>query len=175
MIPNAPKHYETHKNMSVGSNGVDRVRSLQQILTRLRGTKFCINCTSSPHFALNLRNIPNAPKHYETQQNLNLGTNGMDWVRSLRKKLQCDFVARTFALSAPIHPVLHQVCSYEMIPNAPKHYETHQNMSLGSNGVDRVRSLRKITTWLRGMNFCINCTSSPRLAPSFMKLWNDPK
>ena len=77
-IPNAPKDYETHKNMSVGCDGVDRVRSLQQILTRLRGTKFCINCTSSPHFALNLRNIPNAPKHNETHQNLNLGTNGMD-------------------------------------------------------------------------------------------------
>ena len=28
--------------------------------------------------------------------------------------------------------------SYEMIPNAPKHYEMHQNMSLGSNGVDQV-------------------------------------
>ena len=91
------------------------------------------------------------------------------------KKLQCDFVARTFALSAPIHPVLHQVCSYEMIPNAPKHCETHESMSLGSNRVDRVSSLRKITTWLRGTNFCINCTSSPRFAPSFIKLWNDPK
>ena len=93
----------------------------------------------------------------------------------LAKKWQCDFVARTFALSAPIHPVLQQVCSYKMIPNAPKHYETHQNMSLGSNGVDRVRSLRKITTWLCGTNFCINCTSSPRFAPSFMQLRNDPK
>ena len=31
---------------------------------------------------------------------------------------------------------------------------THQNMNLGSNGVDRVRSLRKIPTRLRGMNFC---------------------
>jgi len=27
-----------------------------------------------------------------------------------------------------------------MIPNAPKHYETNQNMSLWSNGVDWVRS-----------------------------------
>ena len=91
------------------------------------------------------------------------------------KKLQCDFVARTFALSAPVHPVLHQVCSYETIPNAPKHYETHQNMSLGSNGVDQVCSLRKITTWLRGTNFCINCTSSHRFAPSFMQLRNHNK
>ena len=51
------------------------------------------------------------------------------------------FVARTFALIAPIHTVLHRLsCSYEMIPNAPKHYATHQNMSLGSNGVDWVCS-----------------------------------
>ena len=100
----------------------------------------------------------------------------MEWIGCVcGEKSRHDFVARTFALSAPIHPVLHQVCSYKMIPNAPKHYETHQNMSLGSNGVDRVRSLQKITTWLRGTNFCINCTSLPRFAPSFMQLWNDNK
>ena len=92
----------------------------------------------------NYETIPNAPKHYETHQNMSLGSNGVDHVSSLRK-IQCDFVARTFALIAPVHPVLHQVsCSYEMIPNAPKYYETHQNISLGSNGVDWVRSLRKI-------------------------------
>ena len=54
-------------------------------------------------------------------------------------------MARTFALIEPVQYVLQQVsCSYEMIPNAPKHYEMHQKMSLGSNGVDQVRSLRKI-------------------------------
>ena len=61
------------------------------------------------------------------------------------QKLQRDFVARTFALIAPVHPVLHRVsCSYEMIPIAPKHYETHQNMSLRSNVVDQVHSLQKL-------------------------------
>ena len=65
-------------------------------------------------------------------------------------------MARTFTLNAPVHPVLHRVsCSYEMITNAPKHYETHQNMSLGSNGVDQVRWLRTITTRFRGTNFCL--------------------
>ena len=60
--------------------------------------------------------------------------------------VQRDFVVRTFALIAPVHPVLYRdSCSYEMIPNVPEHYERHQNMSLGSNGVDQVRSLRKIT------------------------------
>ena len=96
------------------------------------------------------------------------------WVHC--KKSRRDFVARTFALIAPVHPVLHRVwCSYERIPNAPKHYATHQNMSLESNGADWVRSLRKIPIWLHGTNFCINCTSSPRFAPSLMQLWNDPK
>ena len=119
--------------------------------------------------------IPNAPKHYGTHKNMSLGSNGVDWVHSLQKSRR-DFVARTFALIAPIHPVLHRVsCSYETIQNAPKHYVSHQNMSLGSNGVGQVRLLGKIITWLRGTNFCINCTSSPRFTPSFMQLRNDPK
>ena len=92
------------------------------------------------------------------------------------EKSWCDFRARTFVLIAPVHPVLHWVsCSYEMIPNAPKHYTTHQNMRLGSNGGDWVRSLWKIPTWLRGSNFCFNCTSSLCFASSLMQLWNDPK
>ena len=73
----------------------------------------------------------------------------MGWIECVRcKKLQRDFVAQTFALIAPVHPVLHRVtCSYETIQNAPKHYETHQNtMSLRSNVVDQVHSLQKITT-----------------------------
>ena len=189
----------------------------KKITTRLHGTNFCINCTSSPCFApsfMQLRNdpkctqtlwnapkhefraqwgglgrslrklqrdfvartyvliapvqyvlqqvscsyemIPNAPKYYKTYRNITLGSNGVDRVRPLRK-FRCDFVAQTFDLIARVHPVLHRVsCGYEMIPNAPKHYETHQNMSLWSNGVDQVRLLRKITTWLRGTNFRIN-------------------
>src|SRR6185503_7325420 len=48
----------------------------------------------------------------------------------------------------------------------------HQNISLASNGVDRVCSLRKIPTQLRGTNFC---TSSARFAPSFVRQPNRPK
>ena len=88
--------------------------------------------------------VPNAPKHYETHQNMSLGSNGVNQVRSLQK-IQCDFVARNFVLIEPVQYVLKQVlCSYGTIPNAPKYYETHRNISLGSNGVDWVRSLRKI-------------------------------
>ena len=99
----------------------------------------------------------------------------MDWMRSLQK-IPVDFVARAFVLMAPVHPILHRVsCSYETITNAHKHYTMNQNMSLWSNGVDWMRSLWKIPTWLRGTNFCINCTTSPYFASSFMELWNDPK
>ena len=87
--------------------------------------------------------IPNAPKYYETDRNISLGSNGLDWVRFCEISRR-DFMARTFALIAQVHPFLHRVsCSYEVNPNAHKHYEMHQKMSLGSNGVDWVRSLRK--------------------------------
>ena len=88
--------------------------------------------------------IPNTPKHHATYQNMSLGSNGLDCCVSCKNSRR-DFVARTFALIALVHTILHRVsCSYEMIPNASKHYATHQNMSLGSNGADWVRSLRKI-------------------------------
>jgi hypothetical protein len=110
-IQNAPKHYKTHQYLSLGSNGVGRVHSLRKIPKRLHGTNLCINCTSSTHF--------------------------------------------------------HRVsCSNEILPYAPKHYETHQNMSLGSNGVDRFRSLQKIPMRLRGTKFCISCTSSASFVSS---------
>ena len=115
------------------------------------------------------------PKHYETYQNKSLGSNGEDWVCSCEKS-RCDFVAWTFALIAPVHSILHRVWwSYEMIPNAPRHYTTDQNMNLGSNRVDWVRLWRKIPTWLRGTNFCFNCNSTLCFASSFMRLRNDPK
>jgi hypothetical protein len=99
------------------------------------------------------------------------------WIGCVRcKKSWHVFVARTFVIIALVHPVLHWVsCSYETIPNASKHYETDQNMSLGSNGVVQVHSLQKMTTWLHGTNFSINCTSSLCFASSFMQLQNNPK
>ena len=101
----------------------------------------------------------------------------MGWIGCVRcEKSRRDFVARAFALIALVHPVFHRVsCGYETIPNTPKHYATHQNMSLRSNGVDWVRSVQKIPAWLRGTYFCINCTSSHYFASSLMQLWNDPK
>ena len=117
-IIDEPKHYETYQNMSLGSNGVDWVRLLRKIPTWLRGTYFCINCTSSHCFAPSFMQLRNDPKCTQT------------------------------------------LCN-------------NQNMSLRSIGVDWVRSLQKIRTWLHGTNFCINCTSSHRFEPSFMQLRND--
>ena len=113
--------------------------------------------------------IPNATKHCETDRNISLGSNRVDWVCSLWKN-------PTWLRGTNFCIVLYRVwCSYEIIPNAPKYCETDRNISLGSARVDWIRSLRKIPTWLRGPNFCINCTSSPNFAPTFMQLRNDPK
>ena len=91
-------------------------------------------------------------------------------------------MARTFALIALVHPVSQQVCSYETIPNAPKHYETHQNMSLESNGVDRVRLLWKIPMWLCGTNFwtslaffALSVVTQPNYPKYTQIVWNAPK
>ena len=102
-------------------------------------------------------------------QNVSLMSNGVDWVRSLQK-FRCDFMARTFAL---VWPVLHRVswCN-QTAPNAPKLYKTHQNVSLGSNGLDRVCSLWKISTRLCGTNFC---TSSAHFTSSFVRPPNGPE
>ena len=80
----------------------------------------------------------------------------MGWIGCVRcENIRRDFVAQIFALIAPVQPILHRVlCSNEMVPNAPKHYETQQKFSLGSNVVDQVRSLRKILAQLRGSNIC---------------------
>ena len=113
--------------------------------------------------------LPNAPKHYDTHTNMSLVSNGsIGCVRC--EKFWCDFMAQTTALIAPVQPVLLRVsCSNETLPNAPKHYETQTNMSLGSNGEDWVCSLRKILMRLHGTNLCINSTSSARFASSFMQ------
>ena len=60
---------------------------------------------------------------------MSLGSNGVGRVHSLRK-IPKRRHGTTCALIAPVQPVLHRVsCSNEILPNAPKHYERHQNMS----------------------------------------------
>ena len=94
----------------------------------------------------------------------------MGWIGCVHcEKFRCKFIAQTCALIAPVQPILHRVsCSNETLPSAPKHYETHKNMSLGSNWVDRVCSLRKIPMRLHATNLCINSTISAHFASSFV-------
>ena len=170
-IPNAPKHYETHQNMSLGSNGVDQVCSLRKIQCDFVARTFVLIEIVQyvlKQVSCSYGTILNAPKYYETHRNISLGSNGVDWMHSLRK-IPTWLRGTNFCINCSSSPYF--APSFMQLRNDRKciqHYETHQNMSLGSNGVDRVRSLRKITTCLRGTNFCINCTSSPRFAPSFM-------
>src|SRR6185312_1584953 len=95
------------------------------------------------------------------------------------EKFRCDFMAQTCALIAPFQPVLHRVSSInETIQNAPKHYEMHQIMSLGSNGVDRVRSLPKISMRLRAQTFALIAPVHPvlhRVSCSNETIQNAPK
>jgi len=70
--------------MSLGSNVMDRARSLQKILTRLCGTNFCINMVLQ--VSRSDETVPNAPKQYK-----------MMCTGSVRcENLKRDFVARTF-------------------------------------------------------------------------------
>src|SRR6185503_2738708 len=98
----------------------------------------------------------------------------MGWIGCVCcEKFSCDFMARTSALIALVQPILHRVlCSNETLPNAPKYNVMNQNVSLGSNRVDRVRSLRKILMRLRGTNFG---TSYTCFAPSSVRQPNGPK
>ena len=59
-----------------------------------------------------------------------------------------------------------------MVSNAPKLYGTQQNVSLVSYKVDRVHSLPKILTRVRGTNFC---TSLSPFALSFVRQPNGPE
>ena len=104
-VPNAPKWYEMHQNISLGSNGVDRVPSLQKIPTR--------------------QTAPNAPKWYKTHQNIILGSNGVDRVRSLRNiptRLRGTNFCTSSARFAPtfVRQPNGLECT-QMVQNAPKH------------------------------------------------------
>ena len=111
--------------------------------------------------------MPNTLKWYEMHQNISLGLNGVDRVLSLRKIPTRLHGSNFCTCSARF------ASSFVRQPNdCTQIVRTHQNLSLGSHGVDRVPSLRKNPTRLRGTNFC---TSSSRFAPSFVRQSNGPE
>ena len=160
-----------HQNMSLGSNGVDRVRSFEKFWSDFvaRTSALIAPVQSVLHLAsCSNETIQNVPKHNKTQQYMSLGSNWVGRVHSLwkiPKRLHGTNLCINWTSSTRFAPSL---CSNETLPNAPKHYETHQNMCLRSNGVDRVLSLRKIPMQFHGTNLCINCTSSTHFVPSFV-------
>ena len=99
---------------------------------------------------------------------MSLGSNGMG-----------AFIPKNFDATS-CHELLHQFGPFcTEFRKSTKRSQMHQNctkcpkhMSLGSNGVERVRSLQKIPTRLHGMNFC---TSSACFAPSFVTQPNGPQ
>ena len=112
--------------------------------------------------------LTNASKHYENASKhefrvqwggsrafIAKNSDASSWHEVLRKLHQFS----------PFGNVFHAVT--KKIQNAPKYYKRNQFMILVSNGVDRVRSLRKIPMQHHGTNFCINYTSSTRFASSF--------
>src|SRR6185503_9442752 len=153
-----------HQNVSLGSNGVDRVRSLRIIPARPRSTNFW---TSSAYFALSFVRQPNGPECTQIVRNAPKHQFRVQWGRSVA------FVAKNSDATS-WHELLHLFGPFctefrkatkqsRMHPNSTKRTKT---TSLGSNGVDRVRSLRKISTRLHGTNFC---TSSSRFVLSFVR------
>ena len=126
---------------------------MRKIPKRLRGTNFCSSSR------------PNSPECNQIVRNTPKRQFRVQWVGSgafvAKNSDTTSWHERTS--SARFAPI------FVRHPNGPEctqWYETHQNISFVANGVDRVRSLRKIPTRLRGTNFC---TSSARFAPSFVR------
>src|SRR6185503_1405703 len=128
-----------HQNVILGSNGVDRVCSLQKILTRLRGTNICI---SSARFPPSFVNQPNGP----------------ECTQMVRNAPKCQFRDKWGGSGAFVVKNSNAISWHELLQwfglfstefrKATKRSRIHLNgtkctkhISLGLNGVDRLRSL----------------------------------
>ena len=109
----------------------------------------------------------NITKH---NKNVSLGSNGVDLVRSLQKKSNATSWHELLDSFGPFCTEFRKATKLsKMHSNSTKRTKTYV---WGSNGMDPVRSLRKIPTRLRGTNFC---TSSAHFAPSFVRQTNSPE
>ena len=141
-------------------------------LTQLCGLNFCINYNSSARVEPSIVKQRNGPKCTQTLRNKTKHEFRVQWgwINCIPcEKFGHDFVALTFALIAPVQPILHRVsCTNEMVPNAPKHYENAAKdefrVQWGGSGA----FVAKTSDALRGTNFCINCTSSAHFALSLL-------
>ena len=101
----------------------------------------------------------------------------MGWIGCVRcEKSRPDFVARTFALIAPVHPYF--ASSFMQLRNDSKCIQTlcdaskHESrVQWGGSGVLVAKNYNAIS-WYK---LLLNCTSSICFATRFMQLRNDPK
>jgi hypothetical protein len=148
----------THQNISFGSNGMNRVRSLRKnsdatlfwrtcaIMALIRPFLHRLSCSNEA--------VRNATKHEFR----------VKWSGS------SAFVAKNSdaTLFSELVREWNQFGQFCIVFRAVmKRSEIPQNKSFGSSGVDRVRSLRKIMTGLCLANLCVNGTSSASFALTF--------
>ena len=86
------------------------------------------------------------------------------------KKIQCDSMAQTCPLIAPVQHILHpDPCSNEILPKAPKHYENAPKHEFRVQWGGSRAFVAKNSDAISWHKLCINCTSSSYFAPSFMQ------
>ena len=132
--------------------------------TRLHGTNFC---TTLARFAPSFVRQPNGTKCTKIVRNASK-------YEFRSQQGQSGFFVAKNNDATSWHEFWHQFGSFcTKFCKATKRYQIHSNstkhtkyMCLVSNGVDRVRSLQKIPTRLRGTNLC---TSSTRFVLSFVR------
>ena len=124
---------------------------MRKIPMQLRGTNFC---TGSARFAPSFVREPNGSKCTQKVRN------SLEHEFRVQRGGSSAFVAKNSNATSS-----HKLLGNQMVQNSAKH-------EFRVKGVDRVRLLRKIAMRLRGTKFC---TSSARLAPSFVRQPNGPK
>src|SRR6185437_13903089 len=103
-IPNAPKWYETHQNMSLGSNGWIGCIHCKKYRRDFVARTFALVRNVSPRVLQGNQMVANAPKRYEMHQNMSLGSNGVDRLRSSRTKPDSTSWHERFPLARPVLP-----------------------------------------------------------------------
>jgi hypothetical protein len=111
------KRSKTPQNMSFESNGLDLVRSLRKIPTRLCLANLYVNGNSSASFASTFVLYENGPKRPKTRD-----LSPMEWIGCVRGEIP-------MRLCLVLHRLLY--CN-KTVPNAPKHEFWVQWSGLGA-------------------------------------------
>ena len=133
--------------MSLGSNGVHRVRSLRKILTRLRGANFCI---SSARFPSSFASQPNGPKCIKIVWSAAKHEFRVQWGGS------GAFVAKNSEVTS-WHELLHQFGPFCLeFFKSTKRSQMHPN------------STKRTKTWVQGPMGWIGCVRCEKFQCDFM-------